>query len=103
MLDSDSFTLMWKRPQETGGDPTISYRVRYTEVRADGTGDVTEKTTTDLKLEITGLKLQTQYKFEVFATNRGGDSEPAIALYQVPAVGGQQLSTSFTLSRVSYR
>ena len=63
--------------------------MRYTPILTDGKfGDTEELETSDLNIELTNLKLGTRYKVEVVAVNQGGESDPAVRNYQVPALGG---------------
>ena len=79
--------LKWRRPTNDGGDSNLRYRVAYTEVK---TGKDQGKATNVTGLTVTqytvrGLKPGVTYKFQVFASNRGGESEPAEEQYLVSA------------------
>ncbi|XP_078381279.1 hemicentin-2-like isoform X4 [Oculina patagonica] len=78
LLTTDSFTLKWRRPEETGGDDDITYTVRYSVVSAKNSSLWITKTvsTKKLQLKITRLDNKVQYKFEVTAKNKGGESSP---------------------------
>lgn len=90
ILDDTKFTLKWRKPEENGGDSKIRYKVRYTTIVADGkNAEKKELETSKLEIELSGLKLGTQYTVEVVAINKGGESDPATRLYQVPNVGGE--------------
>ena len=77
-LDVSSFTLKWKRPEDTGGDSDIVYKIRYRdETDPDRPGPWNTEETSELEVDIEDLDKSKQYKFEVRATNKGGESEPA--------------------------
>ena len=76
LLTKDSFTLKWRRPEETGGDDNITYIVRYQVVRDKNPSLWITKTiaTKELQLKVSGLVNKVTYKFEVIAKNKGGES-----------------------------
>ena len=77
--------------------------MRYTPILTDGKfGDTEELETSDLNIELTNLKQGTRYKVEVVAVNQGGESDPAVRNYQVPAVGGWCSSLSFSFCSVHF-
>ena len=81
-LDESSFTLKWKGPEDTGGDSDIVYKIRYRdESDPDRPGPWNNEETRELEVDIEDLDKSKRYKFEVRATNKGGESEPAEKYY----------------------
>ena len=81
-LDKSSFTLKWKRPEDNGGDSDIVYKIRYRdETDPDDPGPWNNEETSELEIDIKDLDKLKRYKFEVSATNKGGESEPAEKYY----------------------
>ena len=76
LLTTDSFTLKWRRPEETGGDDDITYTVRYRleKNKDQNPGPWKSSETKGLQMEITDLDNKVIYKFEVIAKNKGGES-----------------------------
>ena len=99
MLDSNWLSLKWRPPKENGGDPEITYKVRYAPYLESGEfGSPVEIETTELQIDLMDLKERTMYRVEVVAVNRGGESEPSSRRYQVPGIGGGYSSTSLSNS-----
>ncbi|KAJ7333119.1 axonal fasciculation [Desmophyllum pertusum] len=80
LLNVGTLTLMWRAPEETGGDDDITYTVRYRVEKDKNTGNHgawKTITTKNLQVEISELDNKVSYKFEVTAKNKGGTSGPA--------------------------
>ena len=76
LLTKDSFTLKWRRPEETGGDDDITYTARYRVEKDNKKGPWMTYTTKGLEYDFSDLDNKVQYKFEVMAKNKGGESVP---------------------------
>jgi len=89
LLTKDSFTLKWRRPEETGGDDDITYSVRC-RVEKDNNkkGPWITDTTKGLRYDLSDLQNKVQYKFEVIAKNKGGESLPGERYIQTNFPGG---------------
>ena len=97
-LDKSSFTLKWKRPEDTGGDSDIVYKIRYRdETDPDRPGPWNDEETSELEIDIEDLDKSKQYKFEVRATNKGGESEPAEKYYWRSSYEG--MNVTYTRNR----
>lgn len=74
LLTTDSLTLKWRRPENTGDDSDITYTLRYRVEREGNPGPWTEITTKELEADITELDDKVDYRFELTAKNQGGES-----------------------------
>ena len=85
--------LKWRRPAETGGDDDITYIVRYRIEKGQNrvTWIMKTITTKQLQLKITALENNVQYKFEVIAKNKGGESLPDERYIQTNFTGGKSV------------
>jgi len=88
LLTQESFTLKWRRPEETGGDDDITYIVRYRVEKDDKKGPWMTYTTKGLEYDFSELDNKVQYKFEVIAENKGGKSYPGERYIQTNFPGG---------------
>lgn len=88
LLIKDSFTLKWRRPDETGGDDDITYTVRYRVEKDNKIGPWITYTTKGLEYDFSDLDNKVQYKFEVIANNKGGLSLPGERYIQTNYPGG---------------
>ena len=88
LLTKDSFTLKWRRPEEIGDDDDITYTVRYRVEKDNKEGPWITATTKGLQYDFNDLDNKVQYKFEVIATNQGGDSPPGQRYIQTNFPGG---------------
>ena len=73
---------------ETGGDDNITYTVRYRIERDQTPGPWKTFTTKELQMVITDLDNKVQYKFEVLAKTKGGESLPDERCIQTNFPGG---------------
>ena len=86
-IDTTSLILKWRRPDYTGGDDNIEYKVRYRdETDADKPGKWKEITTKKLEYEIKDLENQKRYKVEVRAKNTEGEGSPDERFYETSKV-----------------
>ena len=87
-ITETSFTLKWKRPDDTGGDDDIEYIVRYREEPKNETpGPWKEVKTWRLEYDVEDLE-QNTYRFEVFAQNKGGKSSASQRIVTVSPTQG---------------
>ena len=80
-LDTLYVILKWKKPENDGGDPNIRYRLVYKEIN-----DTLPRIIKDLNVTqfiVVKLKPGARYRFQVFAVNSGGESDPAQEIYSV--------------------
>ena len=83
LIDTTSFTLKWRKPQDTGGDNEIEYIVKYRDQSEAKPGPWKEFKTKELEYQIKDLDRNKKYKFEVIAKNRGGESNPDERFYRI--------------------
>ena len=89
-LDDTSFTLKWRRPDDTGGGDNIEYIVRYRDVTdPNRPGPWKDFTTQKLEYGVKGLDKGKRYKFEVIAKNKGGESSPAERIFDISLQRGK--------------
>lgn len=91
LLTKDSFTLKWRRPDETGGDDDITYIVQYRVEKDNKKGPWIKDTTKGLQYDFDDLDNKVQYKFEVIAENKGGKSSPGERYIQTNYPGERSL------------
>jgi len=94
LLTKDSFTLKWRRPEETGGDDDITYIVRYRVEKDNKKGPWMTDTTKGLEYDFSDLDNKVQYKFEVIAKNKGGESLAGERYFQTNFPGGNIKETA---------
>jgi len=87
-LIKDSFTLKWQRPEETGGDDDINYIVRYRVEKDNKKGPWMTYTTKGLEYDFSDLDNKVQFKFEVIAKTKGGESLAGERYFQTNFQGG---------------
>ena len=82
LIDTTSFTLKWRKPQDTGGDNEIEYIVKYRDQSKRKPGPWKEFQTKELEYQIKDLDRNKKYKFEVIAKNRG-EGNPDERFYRI--------------------
>ncbi|XP_015764588.1 PREDICTED: myomesin-1-like [Acropora digitifera] len=99
-LVETSFTLKWRRPQDDGGDKNIEYIVRYREQTESKPGPWKEFVTKKQEHRIKNLGKDKNYKVEVMARNKGGNSSPDQRFYSTTKITALASSQSRLVASV---
>lgn len=98
--EETSFTLKWRRPQDDGGDKNIEYIVRYRDETESKPGPWKEFVTKKQEHRIKNLGKDKQYKVEVMARNKGGNSSPDERFYYTTKITARKSSQSRLVASV---
>ncbi len=86
--DSEDVRATWVAPALSGDTPVIGYNIYYypTSKPGDATTDSVDDRTLEYSIALSNLEPNTEYTFEVRASNSGGEGDPNTAVFSTPSV-----------------